>query len=180
MSTPFIAEVRIFPYTFAPRGWAACDGQILPISQNTALFSLIGTYYGGNGTSTFALPDLRGRATNGEGQSSGTSSYVIGEQVGTPMVTIGSNEMPAHRHPLNAGTLSPINQAQNVPTPGGTTVMGISNPGNAYSSAVSPPVAMATEAIQGVVGGNQPHNNYQPYLALMFCIATQGIFPTRN
>ncbi|QNA83312.1 phage tail protein [Sphingomonas sp. So64.6b] len=180
MSSPFLAEVRIFPYNFAPRGWAACDGQILGIAQNTALFSLLGITYGGNGQTTFALPDLRGRATNSRGQGPGLSPYDLGEQFGTPTVTLGLNQMPAHRHPLNAATLSPLNQAQNVPTPSGTTVMGISNPGTAYSSVPTPAVAMATEAIQGVVGGNQPHKNDQPYLAFTFCIAMEGIFPTRN
>ncbi|MES2056446.1 MAG: tail fiber protein [Pseudomonadota bacterium] len=179
MSNPFVAEIRIFGFNFAPRGWAFCAGQILPISQNTALFSLLGTTYGGNGTSTFALPDLRDRAPMAPGQGPGLSDYVLGEQSGERDVTLLITEMPAHDHVLNAATLNPINQAQNVPTPNSGAQLGTSNPGNAYSSVATPAVALANEALLPQ-GGGQPHDNLQPYLTLNFCIALQGVFPARN
>ncbi|MGH6614345.1 phage tail protein [Sphingomonas sp.] len=179
MSSPFVAEIRIFGFNFPPRGWAFCAGQILPISQNTALFSLLGTTYGGNGQTTFALPNLQGRSPMAPGQGPGLSDYVLGEESGVDNVTLLISEIPAHDHVLNAATLNPANPAQNVPTPNSGAQLGISNPGNAYSSVATPAVALANEALQPR-GGGQPHNNMQPYLTLNFCIALQGIFPARN
>lgn len=173
MSEPFLAEIRVMPYNFAPTGWASCDGQLIPISQNTALFSLIGTYYGGNGTSNFALPDLRGNLAMGQGQGPGLSGRVLGETVGTPSVTLLTQEMPSHSHGLMASitpaSTSPANAAMSPTATGG---------GNVYraSGAAAP---MAATAI-GLSGGTQPHENRQPYLALTFCIALQGIFPARS
>jgi len=172
MTDPFVAEVRIFPFNFAPRGWAFCNGQLLPISQNTALFSLLGTTYGGNGQSTFALPNLQGSAVMQEGQGPGLSQRVLGETAGSETVTLLQSEIPAHSHGLTA---------QNVP---GDT----SSPGAAAYSRVigatpyqppgGPQVAMSPQAV-APAGGSQPHNNMQPYLTLNFCIALQGIFPPR-
>ncbi|MGY4396800.1 microcystin-dependent protein [Sphingomonas sp. UYAg733] len=179
MSSPFVAEIRIFGFNFAPTGWALCAGQILGISQNTALFSLLGTTYGGDGRSTFALPNFQNNAGMSRGQGPGLSDYALGEVSGVSSVTLLTSEMPAHDHVLAAATLSPINQAQNVPTPTGAAQLGVSNPGNAYSTVAAPAVALNPQALQAR-GGSVPHNNMQPYLALNFCIALQGVFPARN
>ena len=172
MSDPFVAEIRVMPYNFAPRGWASCDGQLLPISQNTALFSLVGTYYGGDGRSTFALPNLGGRFAMAPGQGPGLSPRDVGEDVGQAQVTLTTNELPAHSHALKGGasglSTSPANGAMAPPATGA----------NVYHApgAAAP---MAPEAITAT-GGNLPHENRQPYLAVMFCIALQGIFPARS
>jgi microcystin-dependent protein len=179
MSSPFVAEIRIFGFNFAPNGWAFCAGQILPISQNTALFSLLGTTYGGNGQSTFALPNFQDNASMSQGQGPGLSDYALGQVSGVESVTLLTSEIPSHDHALAAATLSPINPAQNVPTPISGAQLGISNPGNAYSSVATPVTTLHPQAIQPQ-GGSQPHNNMQPYLTLNFCIALQGIFPARN
>lgn len=171
---PFVAEIRIFGFTFAPRGWAFCNGQLLPLSQNTALFSLLGTTYGGDGRSNFALPNLQGSAPMHPGQGPGLSLHDLGETGGSPSLTLLESQIPAHSH-------TPRVQ---------TTVASKSTPANNSLSRVSgatpylPPagaalVAMAPEAV-APAGGNQPHNNMMPYLALNFCIALQGIFPPRT
>ncbi|HWH12476.1 MAG TPA: tail fiber protein [Solirubrobacteraceae bacterium] len=174
MSDPFLAEIDIFPFNFAPRGWAFCSGQILPISQNTALFSLLGTTYGGNGTSNFALPDLRGRAPMGQGSGPGLTPRVLGETGGENTHTLLSTEMPAHSHPLQAfegrggsGTQVPVAGAALTSTSGGSLY------GTPAANSMAPTVISQ-------VGGNTPHNNLMPYLGLNFCIALQGIFPARN
>ncbi len=177
MADPFVAEIRIFPFTFAPRGWAWCNGQLLPISQNTALFSLLGTTYGGNGKSTFALPDLQGRAAMHPGQGAGLSLHDLGETGGSETVTLLQSEIPAHSHALLASSASGDEE-------------GLKNPANAAPGAVSPVnalygplsgnlVSLAPEAM-APAGGDQPHNNLQPYLTLYFCIALQGVFPPRG
>lgn len=174
MAEPFVAEIRIFPFNFAPRGWAFCDGQLLPLSQNTALFSLLGTTYGGNGKSNFALPDLQGRAPMHPGQGPGLSLHDLGENGGSETVTLLESEMPAHAHALAA-------QAVPADTP---------NPQSAVHARVigatpyRPPagavlVAMSDHAL-APVGGDQPHNNMQPYLTLNFNIALQGVYPPRT
>jgi microcystin-dependent protein len=178
MSDQFLAEIRVFPFNFAPTGWAFCDGQLLPISQNTALFSLLGTQYGGDGKSTFALPDLQGRVPVGQGQGPGLSPYSVGEELGTETVTLPAGEMPTHSHSLNAEDPSIQGADQSVPSASG--VLAASTGGFAYRPDASlQPVAMnaATVAAQG---GGQAHNNLQPYLTLTFCIALQGIFPPRS
>jgi microcystin-dependent protein len=173
----FVAEIRLFPFNFAPRGWALCDGQILPISQNTALFSLLGTMYGGDGKSTFALPNLQGSVPLGQGQGSGLPPYFPGESAGEPFVTLQSTEMPSHNHTLNA-------HAQDNATvfnPGPTVVPAGAVGGFAYNNN-SPPqfqTQFAPTTI-GFAGNSQPHNNMQPYLTLNFCIALQGVFPPRT
>lgn len=175
MTEPFVAEIRIFAGNFAPAGWALCNGQIIPISQNTALFSLLGTTYGGNGTTTFALPNLQGMAPLQAGQGPGLSNYDLGQSAGAASVTLIASEMPAHTHSVSA-TAAPGDN----PDPNGNVwgLAGAARGTNMYSagpgnSAMSPS-AFAT------AGSSQPHNNMPPYLALNFIIALQGIFPPRS
>jgi microcystin-dependent protein len=169
MSDPFVAEIRIFPFNFAPKGWAWCDGQLLPISQNTALFSLLGTTYGGDGKSTFALPDMQGNAPMHPGQGQGLSQRFLGEMSGSENVTLLTTEMPIHTHGMQTSNDDPNNIQPATRYTGRTTIYG--------------PVAaaglMAPQAI-GVSGGGLPHNNMQPYLTLYFNIALQGVFPPRT
>jgi microcystin-dependent protein len=170
---PFVAEIRIFPFNFAPRGWAWCDGQLLPLSQNTALFSLLGTTYGGDGKSNFALPDLQGRAPMHPGQGPGLSLHDLGETGGSETVSLLESEIPAHSHALRAslddGDLS-------IPAP--TRTLAKSLQANAYSTTATL-ASMAPEAL-APAGGDQPHNNLQPYLTFYFCIALQGVYPPRT
>jgi microcystin-dependent protein len=175
MSDQFVAEIRIFPFNFAPTGWAFCNGQLLPISQNTALFSLLGTTYGGDGKSTFALPNMQGSAPMQQGQGQGLSLRDLGEQSGVDSITLIQSEMPLHNHTLGA---------QNVPLgsvalPSATTTLDRPASGNLFSSTITPIVQMDFNAL-GVTGSSLPHNNLQPYLTLNFCIALQGIFPPRS
>src|SRR5262245_30664154 len=172
MSNPFVAEIRIFAGNFAPKGWALCNGQLLPISQNTALFSLLGTFYGGDGKSTFALPNLQGSAAMGQGQGPGLSDRVLGGSGGRPTVTLLTFEMPAHSHLLQAS-----NQVGTDRTPQGE-VLARSAGLNLYKASGTI-VQMALEATT-VFGGSLPHNNMQPYLTLLFIIALQGVFPPRG
>ncbi|MEP6635308.1 MAG: tail fiber protein [Acidobacteriota bacterium] len=176
MADPFVAEIRIFGFNFAPTGWALCNGQILPLSQNTALFSLLGTTYGGDGRSTFALPDMQGNAAMHPGQGQGLSLYDLGQQGGSETVTLLTSEMPIHNHTLLANP----NPGDNlIPSP--TTSLASSTGGSVYVTAASnPPLKqMAFQALPAA-GGNLPHNNMQPYLVLNFCIALQGVFPPRS
>jgi microcystin-dependent protein len=162
---------------FAPRGFAFCDGQLLSIAQNTALFALLGTTYGGNGTTTFGLPDLRGRFPMAQGNGPGLSPVVMGEQSGSPSVTLTAQMMPAHLHTLQA-TTAPASSAS--PAGGIWAVAGSRRSTvNLYTSAQGAPAAMAPTAL-GPAGGNQAHNNQSPYLVINFVIATSGIFPSRN
>jgi microcystin-dependent protein len=173
VADPFVAEIRIFPFNFAPKGWAFCDGQILPISQNTALFSLLGTTYGGDGKSTFALPDLQGSAAMHPGQGQGLSLRDLGEIGGSETVTLIESEIPSHTHTVNGlTTLS----TTSTPTTG--TALGRSVNGNAYADAASGFQTFAPQALSPA-GGSLPHNNLQPYLTLNYCIALQGVFPAR-
>jgi microcystin-dependent protein len=173
MADPFVAEIRIFPFNFAPKGWAFCDGQLMPISQNTALFSLLGTTYGGDGKSTFALPDLQGRAPMHHGQGPGLSLHDLGETSGSETVALLDSEMPAHSHAVS-GVPTVLPDANN---PNGRSY---SRASGAYVYAtMQNPVAMNFSAV-GVAGGSLPHNNMQPYLTLNFCIAMQGVFPPRS
>ena len=172
MASPFVAEIRIFAGNFAPTGWALCNGQLLPISQNTALFSLLGTFYGGDGKSTFALPNLQGAAPMHQGQGPGLSQRFLGEQGGEPNVTLLQTEMPVHAHTLN-GT----NQLQQLPDPASHTAARAN--ANAYVQTPASYTQMNPQAI-GLAGGSQPHNNMPPYLGLTFIIALQGVFPARG
>jgi len=173
MSDQFVAEIRIFPFNFPPTGWAFCDGQLMPISQNTALFSLLGTVYGGDGKSTFALPDLQGSAPMQPGQGQGLSDRVLGEMSGVESITLLVSEIPVHTHSLMAsievGDNSVPSPLMALATSAGATVYVTGNP------------PLGLMAFQGLppAGGGLPHNNMQPYLTLNFCIALQGIFPQR-
>ncbi|HEV2773690.1 MAG TPA: tail fiber protein [Thermoleophilaceae bacterium] len=174
MADPFVAEIRIFPFNFPPKGWAWCDGQLLPVSQNTARFSLLGTVYGGDGKSTFALPDLQGRAPMHPGQGPGLSLHHLGETGGTDSVTLVDSEMPVHAHTQRAAP----DPGDNI-VPGPTVSLAGSASANAYVGGSPTPQAMNPQAL-APSGGSQPHNNLQPYLTLYFCIALQGVFPPRS
>ena len=176
MSDQFVAEIRIFPFNFPPTGWAFCDGQLLPISQNTALFSLLGTTYGGDGKSTFALPDMQGNAPMQPGQGQGLSLRDLGEISGVETITLLQSEIPVHTHALMANAFQ---GDKTVPAP--TTSLAESQGGAVYVAG-NPLPALAQMAIQALppAGGGLPHNNMQPYLTLNFCIALQGIFPPRT
>ncbi len=170
---PFVAEIRIFPFNFAPRGWAFCDGQLLPLSQNTALFSLLGTTYGGDGRSNFALPNVQGNAPMHPGQGPGLSLHDLGETGGSETVTLLESEIPAHSHALSGN-----NTLGDNPIPSPTYTLG--RYANAYQqNRTANLVQMAPQALTPT-GGSQPHNNLQPYLTLNFCIAMQGVYPPRG
>lgn len=172
MADPFVAEIRIFPFNFAPKGWAWCDGQLLPLSQNTALFSLLGTTYGGNGKSNFALPDLQGRAPMHPGQGPGLSLHDLGETSGTETVTLLESEIPSHTHALNA---SQADSSSRIPV-GDLPATGIGIGLYAPTGSLAP----MSPNVLTPAGGDQPHNNMMPYLTFYFCIAMQGVFPPRT
>ncbi|HEX2254760.1 MAG TPA: tail fiber protein [Thermoanaerobaculia bacterium] len=173
MADPFVAEIRIFPFNFAPKGWAWCDGQLMPLSQNTALFSLLGTTYGGNGKSNFALPDLQGSAPMHPGQGPGLSLHDLGETAGSETVTLLESEIPAHSHALRAST-----EVGEENDPVSAALAG--SVGNTmYRPAGGAQVAMSFNAL-APAGGDAPHNNMMPYLTFYFCIALQGVFPPRT
>jgi microcystin-dependent protein len=180
MSDQFLAEIRIFPFNFPPTGWAFCEGQIMPISQNTALFALLGTTYGGDGKSTFALPNMQDNAPMQPGQGQGLSLRDLGEMSGVESITLLQSEIPIHTHQLRGcdadGTV--VSPAGELPAKGlwdAGTSFGVVG---AYSDQSPPDVQMAFQALN-LAGGGLPHNNMQPYLTLNFCIALQGIFPQR-
>ncbi|HEY7875610.1 MAG TPA: tail fiber protein [Actinomycetota bacterium] len=170
MADPFVAEIRIFGFSFAPKGWATCDGQILPISQNTALFALIGTFYGGNGKTTFALPNLQGNAPMHQ-----TDDFPLGATGGTETVTLLNSEIAFHNHTANASAF-PANQL--APDP--TEVLATSQDGFAYQTNTSQDLVQMDPNALSITGSDLPHNNMQPYLTLLFCIALQGVFPPRG
>ncbi|HKY42134.1 MAG TPA: tail fiber protein [Pyrinomonadaceae bacterium] len=172
MADPFVAEIRIFPFNFAPRGWAWCNGQLLPISQNTALFSLLGTVYGGDGKSTFALPNLMGSVPLHPGQGPGLSLYDLGQIGGSETVTLLISEIPAHTHAINASA-DPADQTQASPA----RVLARSDGGFAYFAG-APNTTEAAEQL-GLTGGSLPHTNMMPYVTYYFNIALQGVFPAR-
>jgi microcystin-dependent protein len=172
MADPFVAEIRMFPFNFPPTGWAWCDGQILPISQNTALFSLLGTTYGGDGKSTFSLPNLQGSCAIAPGQGPGLSLRDLGEIGGSQSVTLLQTEIPAHTHTFSTG-LRPSDSVN----PGGVA-SGTGN--NMYVTASDAMMQVAAPQALASAGGSLPHNNMQPYLTLYFNIALQGVFPPRG
>ncbi len=179
---PFVGQITLFPYNFAPNGWALCEGQLLPISQHTALFSLLGTQFGGNGVSNFALPDLRGRAPigQGQGQGPGLSPYSMGSQQGVENVTLTATTVPAHSHAFPAFAKAATTNEPNGALPaegqgggrGGFTVNAYAAPGAAAS--------LAPGQVAHAAGGGLPHSNLQPFLTLNWCIALQGVFPARS
>jgi microcystin-dependent protein len=173
MSDQFLAEIRAFPFNFPPTGWAFCAGQIMPLSQNTALFALLGTTYGGDGKSTFALPDLQGNVPMQPGQGQGLSERFLGEQSGAETITLLQSEIPVHTHQLFA-----VSEPGDLQGPDPARSLARTGNGFCYHTALSPAVNMAPQSLS-VSGGSLPHNNMMPYLTLNFCIALQGIFPQR-
>ena len=171
MAEPFLGEIRMFGFNFAPSGWAFCNGQLLPISQNTALFSLLGTTYGGNGTSTFALPNLQSRVAVHMGEGSGLSDYVLGQNGGSETTTLLESQLPAHSHVVNVdnGAGSFEKPAGHVPARSSAKAYARTSDGSTLNASTV-----------STTGSNQPFNNLQPYLVLNFCIALQGIFPSRS
>jgi microcystin-dependent protein len=181
MQDPFVGQITFYPYSFAPFGWAFCVGQIVPISQFTALFSLLGTNFGGNGTSTFGLPDLRGRVAVGQGQLIGGGDYFMGEIDGVETVSVNTATMALHSHTLNAtsaqgATNNPAGAILADPFVGGRT--GKTATGNIYNPG-SKNITLIPTSLP-LSGGNLPHNNVQPSLVLAPCIALRGVFPSRN
>ncbi len=172
MADPFVAEVRIFAGNFAPIGWAKCNGQLLPLSQNTALFSLLGTTYGGNGLNTFGLPDLQGRAPMHHGQGPGLSLRDIGESSGSTTTTLINSEIPAHSHTLRA-----VNDVSDATQPAGLSFA--RSTGAAVYGTAGPQKNLSPQTLSPS-GGALPHNNLQPLLVLTFIIALQGVYPPRN
>jgi len=174
MSEPFIAEIRIFAGNFAPRSWAFCNGQLLPVSQNTALFSLIGTTYGGDGRTTTALPNLQGRAPMHPGRGPGLTSRRLGQKGGVEMITLSEAQMPSHNHPVNA-----LNAPASTPTPSTTTTLARSVGGNGYKASPSFDAVLDDGSLPST-GGSQAHTNMQPFLTMNFIIALQGLYPSRS
>lgn len=178
MSSPFVAEIRIFGCNFAPTGWAQCNGQLLPISQNTALFSLLGTFYGGDGKSTFALPNLESSApihVGGSQPGPGLSEYFLGQSSGTPNVTLLESEMALHTHFMMAQ-----NQPAQLDAPAPDRTFSRSSGGFAYKAAPYSKIVQMSPGMIAPTGGSLPHNNMMPYLVLNYCIALQGVFPPRS
>jgi microcystin-dependent protein len=173
MADPFVGEIRLVGFNFAPTGWAQCNGQLLPLSQNTALFSLLGTFYGGDGKSTFALPDLQGRAPLHQGQGPGLSEYTLGQENGVETITLLQSEFPAHTHAARA-----LNDPAELQAPAPNRAMARSTSGFAYTTA-APDVTMSPQTLS-LSGGSLPHNNLQPLLVMNYVIALQGIFPPRS
>jgi microcystin-dependent protein len=175
---PFIGEVMLCPYNFAPRNWVFCQGQLLAISQNTALFSLIGTFYGGNGVSNFALPDLRGRVPVSQGQTPGGSTYSLGEIGGVETVTLSSQQVPAHSHLVNvAGPPPPREQPATTPA---NNYFGQNETTQFYAAPNNLSRPLNAGSISPTAGGPLPHNNLMPFLVLNWCIALAGIYPQRS
>jgi microcystin-dependent protein len=181
VTQPFLGQIQCFGFSFAPVGWAQCQGQILPISQYTALFALIGTFYGGNGTSNFALPNLQSRVPNGQGQLAGGANYFIGEQGGVENVTLNLGQMALHNHAF-LGVTSAANSV--APAAGcvlaTTTRRGGVSPGDNFYGAVDANTIALNLGSISFVGNTLPHTNIQPYLGLNWCIAMRGIFPPRS
>lgn len=173
---PFVAEIRIFPFNFPPKGWAFCDGQILPLSQNTALFALLGTTYGGDGKSNFALPNMQGNAPMHPGQGPGLSLHDLGETGGSDTVTLLESEIPSHSHAVNCLGGSRVSGQVGAPA-GALLAKTGGTPANAYGPTGS---QILNDRVVSPQGGDQPHDNMQPYLTLNFCIALQGVFPPRT
>jgi len=179
MSQPFIGEIRCFGFQFAPVNWALCDGQLLPISNFDALFAILGTTYGGDGQTTFALPNLQGRVPMHWGNGAGGFNTVIGEVQGTTTVTLTTAQIPQHQHAIDAAVVAPGGAPERTATPSASTYIGTSDPDGLYKSAPTLDAPFAPAAI-GNAGSSLPHENRQPYLALNFCICLNGIFPSRN
>lgn len=178
MTTPYIGEIQAFGFNFNPRGWAFCNGATLPISQNTALFALLGTTFGGNGQTTFQLPNLAGRAACGVGQGPGLSNRTLGQTFGSSTVTLLETQMPGHNHVVNAYSHPDPSRRSSAPVAnGGLSFLDASTAAKTFVGG-SPNTQFAPNMISPFQGGGQPHENQQPYLGLNFCIALQGVFPS--
>lgn len=181
MSEPFLSEIKVVSFNFPPKGWALCNGQFMPINQNQALFSLLGTTYGGNGQTTFALPNLRGRVPIHMG-----SGHTLGEAAGSTSVTVNLQQMPTHQHMLQGRNETPVGNVVNTAPSGNVFAQGLASQQGGATAPVTmyeqPPTSLVAMAPQSVsnIGGSQPHNNMMPYLVLNFIIALQGIFPSQN
>jgi len=189
VATPYLSEIKLFAFNFPPKGWALCQGQLLPINQNQALFALLGTTYGGNGQTTFALPDLRGRAAMSMGQGGGLQNYPLGQQAGVETVTLTSLQLAQHTHVINPSqvnaTLPCKNAVGNQRGPSGNVPAIEASGVTATYSSAAPDAAESSAGIiptlsAGNTGGGQPHGNMQPYTVLNYCIALQGIFPSQS
>lgn len=185
MSNPFLGEIRMFGGNFNPRGWAFCNGQLLPIAQNDALYALIGTTYGGDGQTTFGLPNMQGRVPNNQGQGAGLSNRVIGQSFGTETETITTNQMPVHQHRAVANNVDgTIDAPASTAMPARPKQVVGGNSATLYTDPTKTPVAGNLKPFQantiGQAGGSQPHENMMPFLAVHFIIALEGVFPSRN
>lgn len=178
MTQAFLGEIQLFGFNYSPVNWASCNGTTLPLQQHTALFSLLGTQYGGNGTTTFQLPNLVMRAPCQQGSGPGLQPRIVGEAFGVAQVTLDQNQMPAHRHTLTAFAQTDAGKRSGVPVTGGGLSLPSSNAVKPFSNAV--PDTALSPSMLGPSGGNLPHSNQQPYLAVNFCIALQGVFPQFN
>jgi microcystin-dependent protein len=179
MSNPFVAEIRIFPFNFAPKGWAFCNGQLLPISSNTALFSLVGTFYGGDGRSNFALPNLQGSVAMHTTQYSGGGpfgQFDLGQTSGEDTVTLLTPEIPAHTHNFQADA---NHQNTLAVSPNGASPSN-ANPTSTFSTSTTPQLVAMNPNMVSIAGSSNPHNNLMPYLTMSYCIALQGLFPPRT
>jgi microcystin-dependent protein len=179
MSEPYIGEIRAFGFNFAPLDWMFCAGQTLAISQYTALYSVIGTTYGGDGQTTFLLPNLQGSVPMGWGNGPGGFNTAIGQVMGTPYVTLTSQQMPYHQHAGTAAGIAAGGDAERTPTPSSTAYLASSNPSGLWQTAPTINAPFSASALQ-LAGGSQPHENMQPYLTINFCICVNGIFPPRS
>jgi microcystin-dependent protein len=173
--TPFLGQLLLVPFNFAPRGWALCDGRMMAVNQNQALFSILGTTFGGNGVTTFGLPDLRGRAAHSSGQGVGLSSYTLGEVTGVEGVALSIVQIPAHQHPFYA-----TKSAANTDQPAGAMLADTGTALNVYTASPTQANGPMSATAVGSVGSNQSHSNQSPYLVLNWIIALQGIYPTRS
>lgn len=178
MSEPFIGEIRSFGFNFAPIGWAQCNGQILSIAQNSALFAILGTSFGGNGQSTFGLPNLQGSSPMHWGTGPGLNT-VLGEPLGTPTVTLLTTQIPQHAHTISAASVPPNSTPEQSPNPKTNSFLGQTNSGVVYQQPGTPNTPFAPAAMTAT-GGSQPHDNMQPFLTINFCISLEGIFPSRG
>jgi microcystin-dependent protein len=175
MSEPYLGEIRCFSFSFPPKGWSLCNGQLLPINQNAALFSILGTSYGGNGTTNFALPNLQGQVPAHVGPG-----FVLGQAVGEANHTLIVGEMPAHSHVIMSDIVEPGGATEHAALPSVAAAIGPSNPDGLYATSVGSNSVTLAASVLSSVGGSQPHPNTQPYLVVSFCIALVGIFPSRN
>src|SRR5215472_7235224 len=180
MAQPYIGEIRCFGFNFAPFGWAFCNGQLLQIAQNDALFAILGTIYGGDGQTTFALPNLQGQIPMHWGNGPGGFNTSIGEVQGTTSVTLTTNQIPAHAHNIVSAQVPSGGANEHLASPNGNAYIGPSNPDLCYTNQTTSLTADFSPKAIALNGGSQPHDNMQPYLVLNFCIALQGIFPARN